>query len=142
MSREKWDYCDCHSSLPEDEELDFFDMVDYRNWDVHPESLKKNLEEETMFYYFRYWYGLGNANNFRNSRGFWEYTDKEDDKQATFCSMRIKSMTLDYDDSPTTTTTTTKTTNPTTTKPTTKPTTKQTTKPTPQPDSCNINIYV
>ena len=143
MSSKKWDYCDCHSTLPEDEELDFFDMVRYRSWDVHPESLAKNLEEETMAYYFRYWYGLGDINNFRNSRGFWQYTPSSSKKkQATFCSMRIKSITLDNDDSPTTTTTTTtKTTNPTTTKPTTKPTTITTTTitpTTPEPDSCTM----
>lgn len=102
-----WDYCDCHTTLPEDEELDFFDMVRYRNWDVHPESLNQKLDTQTMNYFFRYFYGLGGETAFRNNKGFWEYTDWSPALRATFCNVKIKSATLHIEPVTTTTITTT-----------------------------------
>ena len=92
-----WDYCDCNTILPENDELDFFDMIKFRNWDVHPYSLKKELDTKTGFYYFRYWYNLGGEITFNSNRGFWDYTSSMSTKKATFCSIRIKTVTLDSD---------------------------------------------
>ena len=82
-----------HASDP-DAELEFFDMLRYRSWDAHPESLKKNLDTNTYSYYFRYWWYLAHDDATDSSRGFWGYTNWYDTRMATFCMIRFKSATL------------------------------------------------
>ena len=78
-----------------DEELEFFDMKWYRNWDAHPESLKKHLEHWTYNYYFKYWNSIAGEVAYESSKGFWSYTASLSKTKAAFCSIRFKSATLE-----------------------------------------------